>query len=90
MEEQRQRQEDEQRRAQAASADDAGGAATTAPAVAATSDETMLERVLAISETPVKRHRVRFYSIFKFFFLCFGFWFVPRTHTEKFISLLPL
>lgn len=52
MEEQRQRQEDEQRRAQAASADDAGGAATAAPAVAATSDETMLERVLAISETP--------------------------------------
>lgn len=66
MEEQRQRQEDEQRRAQAASADEAGGSVSTAPAVAATSDETMLERVLAISETPVKRHRVRFYSIFKF------------------------
>lgn len=70
MEEQRQRQEDEQRRAQAASAQDGDASGTTAavPSVAATSDETMLERVLAISETPVKRHRVRFISIFKFWF----------------------
>lgn len=68
MEEQRQRQEDEQRRAQVASVQDGDATGQTAadPPVAATSDETMLERVLAISETPVKRHRVRFISIFMF------------------------
>lgn len=69
MEEQRQRQEDEQRRAQVASAQDGDASGSTPadpPAVAATSDETMLERVLAISETPVKRNRVRFTSIFMF------------------------
>jgi 26S proteasome regulatory subunit N10 len=61
MEEQRQRQEEEQRRAQAASAQDSD---MTVPAISTatpTSDEAMLERALALStETPVKRHRVRF------------------------------
>lgn len=68
MEEQRQRQEEEQRRAQAASAQET--ADTSAPvisSVAPTSDEAMLERALALStETPVKRHRVRFYLFYGF------------------------
>ena len=68
MEEQRQRQEEEQRRAQAASAQET--ADTSAPvisSVAPTSDEAMLERALALStETPVKRHRVRFYLFLGF------------------------
>lgn len=70
MEEQRQRQEEEQRRAQAESAQGADTAGTT-PAVATaapTSDEAMLERALALStETPVKRHRVRFVSVLSLF-----------------------
>jgi len=68
MEEQRQRQEEEQRRAQAASAQET--ADTNVPVIssaAPTSDEAMLERALALStETPVKRHRVRFYLFFGF------------------------
>lgn len=68
MEEQRQRQEEEQRRAQAASAQET--ADTNVPvisSVAPTSDEAMLERALALStETPVKRHRVRFYLFLGF------------------------
>lgn len=74
MEEQRQRQEDEQRRATAESAqDEAGGSASTVPAVAATSDEAMLERALALStETPVKRSRVRFVSVLCFFGLIYN------------------
>lgn len=70
MEEQRQRQEDEQRRAQAESAQDtdATGSVPAAPTVAATSDEAMLERALALStETPVKRSRVRFVSVLSCF-----------------------
>lgn len=75
MEEQRQRQEDEQRRAQAASSDGAeaaavvGGQPAIVPPVATTSDESMLERALALStETPVKRNRVRFTDIFYVFY----------------------
>lgn len=68
MEEQRQRQEEEQRRAQAASAQET--ADTNVPVIssaAPTSDEAMLERALALStETPVKRHRVRFYLFLGF------------------------
>jgi hypothetical protein len=81
MEEQRQRQEEEQCRAQAASASETEPADTAAavPTAAPTSDEAMLERALALStETPVKRHRVRFVSVlsftvflwFKILFLC--------------------
>jgi hypothetical protein len=69
MEEQRQRQEEEQRRAQAASASETEPADTAAavPTAAPTSDEAMLERALALStETPVKRHRVRFVSVLSF------------------------
>lgn len=70
MEEQRQRQEEEQRRAQVASAQESDSAAPPAITTAApTSDEAMLERALALStETPVKRHRVRFASSFLVFF----------------------
>lgn len=77
MEEQRQRQEEEQRRAQAESAQETDPASQT-PAVATdapTSDEAMLERALALStETPVKRHRVRFVSVLSSFgaSLCFA------------------
>lgn len=83
MEEQRQRQEEEQRRATAASASETEtpGAVPAAPTAAPSSDEAMLERALALStETPVKRHRVRFVSVLlilwchfyvsKFTFLC--------------------
>ncbi len=64
MEEQRQRQEEEQRRAQAASAEESEGKAPIATA-APTSDEAMLERALALStETPVKRQRVNYCSLF--------------------------
>lgn len=78
MEEQRQRQEEEQRRAQVESAQETGQTDTAGPApavatAAPTSDEAMLERALALStETPVKRHRVRFVSVLSFFgfFLC--------------------
>ena len=75
MEEQRQRQEEEQRRAQAESAQETESSGQT-PAVstaAPTSDEAMLERALALStETPVKRHRVRFVSVYNFlvFLVC--------------------
>lgn len=88
MEEQRQRQEEEQRRATAESAQDTdpagvdpvAGAAVAAP----TSDEAMLERALALStETPVKRHRVRFVSVLSFF----GFFYVSNFQF-KIISLL--
>jgi 26S proteasome regulatory subunit N10 len=84
MEEQRQRQEDEQRRAQAATTD-AGetvpaGGQSSAPPVPVTSDESMLERALALStETPVKRNRVRFTTIFYvlvFFFIKFHIFFI--------------
>jgi hypothetical protein len=71
MEEQRQRQEEEQRRAQAESAQetDPAGQAPAVATAAPTSDEAMLERALALStETPVKRHRVRFVSVLSFFF----------------------
>ena len=77
MEEQRQRQEEEQRRAQVESAQESDPTGLT-PAVATaapSSDEAMLERALALStETPVKRHRVRFVSVLSFFggfFFCF-------------------
>lgn len=75
MEEQRQRQEEEQRRATAESAQETetAGQAPAVSTVAPTSDEAMLERALALStETPVKRHRVRFVSVLNFFwaFLC--------------------
>lgn len=85
MEEQRQRQEEEQRRAQAESAQDSdtAGQAPATTTAAPTTDEAMLERALALStETPVKRHRVRFVSVLllflvihlclfsKFIFLC--------------------
>lgn len=74
MEEQRQRQEEEQRRAQAESAQETAettGQTPTVSTVAPTSDEAMLERALALStETPVKRHRVRFVSVLSFFFWC--------------------
>lgn len=66
MEEQRQRQEEEQRRAQVESAQetDPAGQAPAVATAAPTSDEAMLERALALStETPVKRHRVRFVSV---------------------------
>lgn len=66
MEEQRQRQEEEQRRATAESASETEtpGAVAAAPTAAPSSDEAMLERALALStETPVKRHRVRFVSV---------------------------
>jgi hypothetical protein len=69
MEEQRQRQEEEQRRAQAESAQeiDPAGQAPAIITAAPTSDEAMLERALALStETPVKRHRVRFVSVLSF------------------------
>lgn len=70
MEEQRQRQEEEQRRAQVESAQESDTTGQT-PAVATaapSSDEAMLERALALStETPVKRHRVRFVSVLSFF-----------------------
>ena len=70
MEEQRQRQEEEQRRAQVESAQESDPTGLT-PAVATaapSSDEAMLERALALStETPVKRHRVRFVSVLSFF-----------------------
>lgn len=69
MEEQRQRQEEEQRRATAASAQETEAGVTPAvTTVAPTTDEAMLERALALStETPVKRHRVRFVSVLLFF-----------------------
>lgn len=82
MEEQRQRQEDEQRRAQAESAQDtdASGSVPAVPAVAATSDEAMLERALALStETPVKRSRVRFVSVLS----CFGLLNVSKFFTVE-------
>lgn len=66
MEEQRQRQEEEQRRAQAESAQETEttGQAPAVSTAAPSSDEAMLERALALStETPVKRHRVRFVSV---------------------------
>lgn len=89
MEEQRQRQEEEQRRAQAESVqetDPAGQAPATPATAAPTSDEAMLERALALStETPVKRHRVRFVSVLSFFgaFLCLqNFPFLPRKYQK--------
>jgi hypothetical protein len=69
MEEQRQRQEEEQRRATAESAQetDPAGVVPAASTAAPTADEAMLERALALStETPVKRHRVRFVSVLHF------------------------
>lgn len=69
MEEQRQRQEEEQRRATAESAQEteSTGQVPAISAVASTTDEAMLERALALStETPVKRHRVRFVSVLSF------------------------
>jgi hypothetical protein len=69
MEEQRQRQEEEQRRATAESAQETepAGQAPAISAVAPSTDEAMLERALALStETPVKRHRVRFVSVLSF------------------------
>ena len=66
MEEQRQRQEEEQRRAQADSAAEVGETVASGAAVSEPhSEEAMLERALALStETPVKRLRVRLFSLF--------------------------